>query len=267
MRDQLPEIGDFFLLPPEPDQEGDKDWRPHVVLSYVTEQSPTVILAYSSTQSTQADLGAQFILLEPGAEGFAGTGLDRPTYVYPSLLVVLEPQELITHPHIGSLSGNPLTALRNAVPRALGFSTGTCRDAGAATGSLRGAVLQFSPAGRDRVSAEYAVVVTDPVFSRQGESLNIIPIVDANKVESQPPDLVFEGRDWIEPLRGMTRVLVFTRLVQAVRVRPDISRMLPPHVDAAAMREIDFALRSLFLTPEELSHVEARGQGTSGGLG
>jgi len=258
MTKALPKIGELYLLPPEPDQEGDKDHRPHMVLSRVMTSSATVTLAYCSSQATEADLGAQAILVEPSAPAFAATGLNRPTYIYPSRLVVIEPEELTQYPRIGKLEGTLLGALRgSALPRAIGYLAGTCRDPGLAAGSLRGAVLQFSPTGRDRVGSGYAVVVTDPVFSRQHESLNVIPVLDADETTSQYPDLTFENRDWIAPLGGIKRALVFTRLVQAIRVKPDVSRLLPPHADAETMREIDLAMRSIFLTPDEIAAMEA----------
>jgi hypothetical protein len=62
----------------------------------------------------------------------------------------------------------------------------------------------------------------------------------------------------VGPLGGMKRVLVFTRLVQAVRVKGDVSRLLPFHADEDTMRQVDLALRTLFLTPEELALVAAK---------
>jgi hypothetical protein len=89
------------------------------------------------------------------------------------------------------------------------------------------------------------LVATDPVFSRQHESPNVIPLLDADKIESPFPDFVVGDQDWLESLGGIKRALAFSRL-------DTYSHVVPGMQERATER-----LEAMFTTPT--STAERRG--------
>jgi hypothetical protein len=89
--------GEVWFLPPDVRHGGDPKTRRHVLLTTCGIPGDVAILAYASTQGTEAAFGAANVLLDPyaTADGSRGrTGFEHPTYIYPSRLVSAAPAVL-----------------------------------------------------------------------------------------------------------------------------------------------------------------------------
>ena len=117
--------GEVWFLPPEAEEGGDPKGRRHVLLTPCEHSGGICILAYASTQSTEAHFDAGFLLVDPATSGSPRCGFTRPSYVYPSRLVPAVPENLLRM--TGRLV-EEMTQLRLVLREALGIGTGAARD-------------------------------------------------------------------------------------------------------------------------------------------
>lgn len=239
------EPGRVFILPQDEDEKGDPGGHPHVLLTSCTDDIQCVTLAFGTSQTTEADLGAQFIAVKSWSPLFHCTGLSKTTYFYPSRLVFVDPEDL--GEPIGRIIDEFPPLLGHRLPLALGNRTGTCRDRGSpAAGSARGVIVQLSPRGRAVVNAEFALVVAEPAYSQRLTFWNVIPILNGAEYEEQPPFVLVGEEDWVREM-GYRSALLLVPAAQAVFVRDHVSRPLKFQADEATMIRVDDALRSHFL--------------------
>lgn len=144
--------GEVFYLPPEPREPADKGARPHVVLGLPRPDIDTVTLAYASTRRNDAVFGAGHVLIDPFATRYRGTGLVRPTCVYPSRLVVWPLDEIRSRSPAGRIV-DEMPEIRASLVRALGFGTGVTNEPNRTGTNRRGRVVELLP----DVAAEWEV--------------------------------------------------------------------------------------------------------------
>lgn len=246
--DLMPIPGEIYLLPPESDAEilAGKGPRPHLVLSHARPDQPVITLAYGTTKSKEAVAGAPFIEIAKTSPLFDQSGLREATFFYTSRLVAAHPDDM--DQRIGSIEPIFPEILNTMVPRGLGIGTGTCREGGPASGSHRGSVIELNRKGIDLLGFQYAVVVSDPLYSRRNFYWNVIPIINGDGAIEVPPELVVGGlHDWFYHL-GVKKAHLLTPFVQGIHVGDYFSRPLIG-VDGETMRRIDRALGAHFRAP------------------
>jgi hypothetical protein len=175
-----------------------KHGRPHVLLRDCAVDGVVANLAYASTKGDEArrDPRPAFVCVDRGAAAYAGTGLREKTWVYLSRLITTDPADL-TRPR-GELR-EEWPDIRRQLFASFGIGTGTTRD-GAAVGSLRGCVVRLTPAIRDELDgAGYALVVTEPAYSRRRRYQHLVPIYLGVEAFGEEDDLEVQG-NWVKGL-------------------------------------------------------------------
>jgi hypothetical protein len=213
---------------------------PYVLLSPCRSDIEVVILGFCSTRNTQAVLGAPSIEIRRGSKLFDANGLNETTYVYPSRLVSAEQADLIP---AGKII-DECSELCDQVMRAVGIGTGTYQS-GAAKGSWRGLILELNEEGRGLIQSQYAVVASDPEYSKQAEFFNVIPIGSTDEIYHNGPDVLFQPQiPWVNQLHWGA-VIAEIRHVTSVHHSDIVSiRQIP--ADARSMEQLDDALQSWF---------------------
>jgi hypothetical protein len=182
----MPQPGEVFYLPREAREVHDKGDRPHVLLSLHGDVSEVVTLAYGSTRSTDAAGGGGHVLVDPAATSCRGSGLSHPTYVYTSRLVSYAAGAL--GPSSGRIIGE-LPAILSSLTRALGLGSGVTAEANVRSSNRRGRIVELAPDLAEDWDVRYAVVVTEPQYSRTGYQQTVVPLLDG----------ACEARDWTSP--------------------------------------------------------------------
>ena len=83
----MPRPGEVFYLPREAREDREKGDRPYVLMSVCEPNSEVVTLAYGSTKSTDAQRGAEHVILDPSTSQSRDPGLAHLTFIYTSRLV------------------------------------------------------------------------------------------------------------------------------------------------------------------------------------
>jgi hypothetical protein len=139
-----------------------------------------------------------------------------------------------------------MPAIRNELRHALGLGMGT-RAAGAASGSLRGCVVELGDALAAESGFRLAVIVTEAGYSLARRYQLLVPLLDAAEYESQSDDVVAIGTAWSGEIHPrLEAVLLAVRLIQTAFHSLEIARVLPVVVDDATIEEIDRALLRVF---------------------
>jgi hypothetical protein len=239
--------GEVWFLPPDARQDGDPKTRRHVLLTTCGDSSDVAILAYASTQGTEAAFGAANVLLDPFATAYGSrgrTGFVHPTYIYPSRLVSAAPADLI------QLKGriiDEMAAIRAKLQWALGTGTGTANGQGRAAGSWRGRVVEFSDVFAGEIGCSYGVVVTEPGYSNTQRYQTIVPLLDPEEFESADNDLIVLDQPWVPRINAaMHAAWLAVDMVQTVFHPAEISRWAGATVDEGTMAELDAYLLNLF---------------------
>jgi hypothetical protein len=238
--------GEVWFLPPDAREGGDPKARRHVLLGS-DNNSDIAIFAFASQQGTEAAFGAANVLLDPFATryGRSGrTGFDHPTYVYPSRLVPVAFSELRTFK--GRII-DEMAEIRSKLPLALGIGAGSSEGSGAASGSWRGRVVQFSDAFARELECSHGLVVTDPAYSNAQRYQTVVPILDPEEFETSGSDLVVAGQPWIALVDiGLEAVWLAVDMVQSVFHPTDIARWTGATADEGTIAEVDTCLLHLF---------------------
>jgi hypothetical protein len=235
--------GEVYFLPPEAREDGDPKTRRHVLLSACDDDSDIVALAYASTAGTEAAFGASYVLLDPYATQYQGTGFDQPTYIYPSRLVSVG-VDALTKP-VGIVV-DEMQQIREKLRIALGLGTGTVAGTLLAAGSLRGRVVQFSASVLQETEAAYGLIVTEPRYSLQQRYQHVIPILDAGEYEPAAGDVVVTDTLWLREMGKFDSAILAVPMVFSVFHPVEVSRPLSVVVDDPTIAAVDEALIQLF---------------------
>jgi hypothetical protein len=233
--------GEVWFLPPESEEGGDPKGRRHVLLTPCDHSDDICVLAYASTQSTEARFGAGFLLVDPATSGSSRCGFTRPSYVYPSRLVPA------TSENLQRMTGRlveEMTQLRLVLREALGIGTGAAPDE--ESSSWRGRVVRLSRSRREAIGYGYAIVVTEPRYSSRQRYQTVVPIEDLREFEPGPGDVEVTRGDWFRSVSSETGVLVAVPDVQSVFHSRDIDGWTGALVDDTTMERVDRALIELF---------------------
>lgn len=177
--------GEVFYLPSEAVASPAKGDRPHLLLSRVSRETEVVTFAYASTRDTDAVRGAEHVRVAPSR----GTSLAYPTYIYPS--------RLVSYPlsAVGPSAGRivrELPAIRASLWRALGIGEGVTAEGNVLGSNRRGRLVALAPELAAEWDVRYAVVMTEPRYSRTGYQQTVVPVLD-EECEVRSLDVVVAG--------------------------------------------------------------------------
>jgi hypothetical protein len=201
-------------------------------------------LAYCSTRDTEARHGAASVLIDPAIRENAGCGISRATYIYPSRLTSYG------FPALGRPAGRIVSALpdiRRELVRALGLGTGVCTEKDLPLGNRRGSVIVLPDRFAAMTGYAHAVVVTEPVYSRERRQQMIVPLLDPGEFEESALDVVVRHHPWISrAIPGGQEVLLAPTLVTTIFEPDFLEAYTGAVVDAITMGRIEQALQSHF---------------------
>ncbi len=236
--------GQVHFIPKESDEDGDTKFRRHVLLANCHEHGEVASLAYASSQSTEAGYGAANVLVNPTATKYRGTGFSRPTYVYPSRIVSVDPRDL---EEMRGRVIDEMPAIRTALGQAIGLGTGTSSARGVAAGSWRGKFIELQPGLATEVGASLAVIVTDPEYSKQQRYQTIVPILSAAEYEPKDHDVAIADTSFLEAVDpALHDAFLWTEAIFSVFQIRDIGGSVPQCLDDASMADLDAALELYF---------------------
>lgn len=184
-------------------------------------------LVYGSSQHTQAVAGASVIHVAPVSSGLHRNRLRAGTYFYPGTLIPMEYRDL--PPHVGYL-GKSLDELRAALRTALGVGRGSCLRPEAPAGSRRGRIVVVNPILARVNRTPFAVILTEPGYSREAQYQVILPLFDFTGQEVGANDLLLPAGAW-------SRVFA-TRPDHAVLPLPTIHSVWHAHAIARETRHV-----------------------------
>jgi hypothetical protein len=237
------EPGDVYYLRRAAGEPMTKGHRPHLLLhptGYDQDDIP-LTLAYGSTRDSDAQHGAEHVLVDPVASAWRGTGLSRPTYVYTSRLVSAVPEEL------GTVRGrivDEMPAIRRSLARALGLGTGVTREMNTWGSNRRGRLVETTPNVLEEWGINHALVVTDPSYSREGYQQTVVPLLDES-FEISELDVVIEDRAWLGFLAEQYGAGILAVPMVSTLYLPDhIARFLDVVAPAEVMAEVERGLVS-----------------------
>jgi hypothetical protein len=239
--------GEVWFLPPEARPGGDPKGRRHVLLTPCADANDVGIMAYASTQPTEAEHGASNVLLDPAATGYGRRGFigfSRPTYVYPSRLI---PARSGDFQRMAGRIIDEMPELRLALRQALGLGTGSSTGTGAAAGSWRGRVVSLAAEMEREIGFGYGIVVTEPAYSNRERYQLFVPIDSLAEFEPAAGDVVVPDPGWPTDLaRSSNGMLIAVPEVQSAFHPTEVARWTGATADEGTMRRIDLALLELF---------------------
>lgn len=242
----MPRTGEVYYLPPlegEGGQVEGKGDRPFVLLGESAADG-VATLAYCSTRETESRHGAASVWIDPAAAGNAGCGFSRPSYVYLSRLTS----------YVTATLGRPagrivsqLPDLRRELGIALGFGTGVCTQKDLPRGNLRGSVILLTKEFAAMTGYPHAVIVTEPVPSRERRQQTIVPLLSPGEFEESAHDVMVRDEPWIsEAVPGQRAALLAPALVTTVFEPDFLDVYTGAAVDPVTMERIEAALRLHF---------------------
>ncbi|HEX6041201.1 hypothetical protein [Longimicrobium sp.] len=201
------------------------------------------VLAYASSQATEAAFGAAFLLLQPSLTHYGRTGrtgFDRTTYIYPSRLVGASTEEM--QRRVGRIV-RELADLRHQLRKALGIGS----DPRTTPRGWRGQIVRFSEAVRSQIDVAYGLIVTEPSYSSKERYQLVVPILDLQDYEQSELDVVVEGKAWLHALFGdPTPVALAIEMIQTVYHPTDVEAAALAIVDAETAARVDHRIAELF---------------------
>jgi hypothetical protein len=237
----MPGPGQVYFLPPEFREGAGKGDRPHLVLSLCAPGAETSTFAYGSTKATDARRGAAHVLVDPFAARHGGTGLSRPTYIYPSRLLTYAIEDL--PPPAGRIV-RELPAIRAQLRCALGLGQGVTHEAASRGANRRGRIAEYAPSISEELGATHCLVVTESRYSRTALQQTTIPILNAMEYHATPGDVMvhstsgWQGRFSLK----VQPILLAVPMITTVHERDSIARYTRTIVSEATMREVESAL-------------------------
>lgn len=237
----MPIPGEVWFLPPDAGEGGDAKGRRHVLVTRCEDVGDVAVFAYASTKGTEAAFGAAALLIRPPETPSATparTGFDRATYVYPSRLVSVGPEQM--QRKMGRLR-DELPLLRVLLRNALGIGTRPHSS------SWRGKIVTFSDALQAEMDCSHGLVVTEPVYSSRKRYQLVIPVLDTRVFETSGMDLVVAQQDWLPQVFGGSAPVAFAvEMIQTVFHPTEIQGSGCAVVDGGTLAEVDARLVRLF---------------------
>lgn len=208
-------------------------------------------LIYGSARDTEARFGATCVHIDPRPNGVNRNGLAERTTFYPGILVRDRYERLPSH---AGTVGTSLGALRAALRDALGIGTGSCLTAVAPAGSLRGRIVRLEQGLARALRTPFAVVLTQPRYSRARNYQLILPLVADRGKDIAPGVLRLAGGEWLAVFATPTAsALLPIPLVHSVWHPRDIERETAYVLDETSLSEIDKRLCEFFLLDPPVS--------------
>jgi hypothetical protein len=242
----MPAPGKVYYLPPEEAEGPTKGDRPHLVLSVCDADAETATFAYCSTKATDAANGARHIVVDPFATSYRGTGLQHATYVYPGRLISYDIMQL---PEESGRIMDEMPMIRRELQTALGHGRGVTTNANVRGSNRRGRIIQYKSDLANLYGTEYALVVTEPEYSRAGYQQVTIPLLDAAEYDAHSGDVVIRAGNAVSHLfnriigsRRPAEVIAAVPYIVTVFERHGIERFSSTVVDEETMSAIDVAL-------------------------
>ena len=191
--------GGLFWLPPYRDLlPGDdtQNGHPYVLL---TEAFPggQCTLAYGTTKGADIANHAHCAAVEPRTSGVNRNGLRETTYFVPSIVTRQLSDRL---PARDAVLAKDMPAIRDALYWSLGISWGCTGQAGHPAGSWRGRIVRLTPEAARIAGTGFALVVTDPPYSKAKLYQVVVPIVDGTGRQASGPVVAVTGEPWISDL-------------------------------------------------------------------
>ena len=235
--------GDVCFLPPEARTGGDPKWRRHVVLTPSRRESETSVLAYATTSPVEVWRGAAAHLLDPVRGPDRYSGFVQPTYIAAYRLVPALGWQM--REKVGTVVA-AMPAVRKQLRRAIGLGTGNSWS-GAVTGSLRGFIAELASDVAEECGARWAVIVTEPAYSRVRRYQLVLPLLNASEYEQEAADVRVAGKEWIRHLSGEWGVFLLSpKYIQTAFHERELDRVLPLVIDHDTIKEIEHALTRFF---------------------
>lgn len=238
--------GVVFWLPPYSGLPGDdsENGHPHALVVRA-EPGGFGILAYGSTQDTEAGGGAERHSVNPRPRGRNPNGLSRLTHFYPGVLALREYDVL---PERGGFLGKDLAGLRGKLRLALGIGEGCAGQNGHPAGSWRGRVVTLSREAQEVLGTPLAAVVTAGRYSKAKAYQVVVPIYDGTgRVAQEPVIEVAEGQ-WLARLGDnvSSALLVVPSTVSVWHKRHLVDEAPATLLDDKTMKRVDRSLCSFF---------------------
>lgn len=212
--------------------------------------SAPATLVYGSTQRTERNAGATNIEVAPIREGLNRNGLYATTLFYPGILLLIGAGAL---PVASGFLGRSMVDLRAAVRTALGIGQGSCLNPASPVGSRRGRIVVLSPPVARQLRSPVAVILTEPVYSRERRYQLIVPVLSGIRRHANEYDVPIACADWKSLLNQpveMESAFVPAAVVLSIWHGQSIARETEYVVDDETLREIDRRLCDYFsLTP------------------
>lgn len=235
----MPHPGQVYYLPREATEDASKGDRPHVLLSLCPPGAEIATLAYGSTKPTDARHGAEAVLVEPGATSYRGTGLVYPTYIYPSRLVSF-PADALAAP--AGLIIDEMPLIRESLRRALGLGTGVTRERNAPGMNRRGRLVELVPDVVEEWEVRYAVVVTEPRYSRTGFQQTVVPLL-SEECEPRPLDVIFPPASPLARVHPpLVHTMLATTMIATVHQPSSVACYLDIVIEPYLLRQVEAAL-------------------------
>lgn len=226
--------------------EGDSKHRPHVLLRDCHADALMASFAFASTQMTEARYGAQNVLINPAATTYSGSGFSQPTYVYPSRIVAVNPEDL--GEPVGRVI-DEMPAIRSALRRAIGLGTGTSMSDGAASGSHRGHFLVLSDELSAELEASLAVILTEPTYSNQERFQIVVPVLSEQEYEIGDLDVPIQAgtSQWLMQVdKKYEKSFFWTEAVFSLFHHREVRQYSKLAVDEGTLRELERSLEIYF---------------------
>lgn len=214
---------------------GDEKYRKQVLLTDCADHDPICTFAFASTSGFEAAFLATYHLLDPYKTSYRGTGFDAATYVYASRLVAVCQEDV--GDKVGRLMDD-MPAVRDRLRVALGIGTGTANGAGPAAGSYRGQVVELATHVVEETGIRFAVVITEPFYSRSRRYQTVIPTLDATEFAFGEDCIVVEGETWQNRI-AIEKACLAVPLVHSYFQPTDFRGQTGVVVSEVTMAEID----------------------------
>jgi hypothetical protein len=229
--------------------EDAKPGRPYLLLHDRHAEAEAATFAYGTRQPTLLRGGGECVHVDGGAADGSGMGLTGATYFCPCRLFPVAPGAI--REKLGELAPEEMDRVRESLRRSLGIGKGSNR--GLAAGSWRGAFVRLAPAVRAATGAAFALVVTEPEYSKRRWFQHLIPLLGP---ETEPgPGYLEVVEPWLSTLHGTTRGYLAVPLIfsGSETGRPawpgHFSQVMATVADEDTLARVDASLIELFRLP------------------
>jgi hypothetical protein len=235
--------GDIHNLPveehPDPDRKPGRPW----LLVHTPGDAKRRVLAYGTTQDTEAAEGAT--ALDIRWRRLSGSFTESRFFI--ARLRNHDPAEIAER--VGHARGYT-EEIRASFAAALGIGSGV--GPGAAGSIERGQVVALHSVIRERIGARWAVLVTEPEYARRRRHQILLPVYDAEDVDLMDGEISSRAA-WVAALPGAPSeaILSVPSIISECEAgrprRPGgIIGVVRSRLNAASMREVDAALTAYF---------------------